>query len=152
MKTNDRYRNTWLLCLLLTVALWAVSGCQTQSAQEPTSTTLPQAPTVTVEQTQSAQEPTSTTSPEPPKVTVEQTQSAQEPTSTTLPEPSRVTVEQVKQWMDQGEPLFFLDSRAAGDWVVAKTKVPGALRVPPTDVEPYLSQIPRDRRIIVYCA
>jgi hypothetical protein len=129
MKTNDRYRNTWLLCLLLTVALWAVSGCQTRSAQEPTSTT----------------------SPELSEVTVEQEQAAQEPTSTTLPEPSRVTVEQVQQWMDQGEPLVFLDSRNEAAWSTATTKVPGSLRVPPSDVEPYLSQIPRDRRIIVYC-
>jgi hypothetical protein len=129
MKTNDRYRNTWLLCLLLTVALWAVSGCQTRSAQEPTSTTSPQ----------------------PSEVIVEQEQSTQEPTSTTLPEPSRVTVEQVQQWMDQGEPLVFLDSRNEAAWSTATSKVPGSLRVPPSDVEPYLSQIPRDRRIIVYC-
>jgi hypothetical protein len=129
MKTNDRYRNTWLLCLLLTVALWAVSGCQTRSAQEPTSTTSPQ----------------------PSEVIVEQEQSTQEPTSTTLPEPSRVTVEQVQQWMDQGEPLVFLDSRNEAAWSTATSKVPGSLRVPPSDVEPYLSQIPRNRRIIVYC-
>jgi hypothetical protein len=151
MKTNDRYRNTWLLCLLLTVALWAVSGCQTRSAQEPTSTTSPQPSEVLVEQEQATQEPTSTTSPELSEVTVEQEQAAQEPTSTTLPEPSRVTVEQVQQWMDQGEPLVFLDSRNEAAWSTATTKVPGSLRVPPSDVEPYLSQIPRDRRIIVYC-
>jgi hypothetical protein len=130
VKTKDRHCSMWLLWLLLMVALWAVSGCQAQSAREPTSTTSPQAPTVTVEQVQ----PT------------------QGPTSTTLPEPPRVTVQQVKQWMDAGEPLTFLDSRAAADWAVAKTKVPGALRVPPDDWESHLSEIPQDRRIIVYCA
>lgn len=138
MKTNGRYPNVWLLCLTLLVVLWAVSGCQQQPAQEPTSA-LPEPPTVTVEQ-----EPTST-SPEPSKVIVEQ-----EPTSTP-PEPLKVTVAQVQQWMDEGEPLVFLDSRADAAWNVATTKVPGSLRVSPTDVEPYLSQIPRDRRIIVYC-
>jgi hypothetical protein len=129
MKTNHKYRNTWLMCLLLTVALWAASGCQTPSVLEPTSTA----------------------SPEPSKVSVEQEQAAQESTSTALPEPSRVTVEQVKQWMDQGEPLVFLDSRNEAAWSTATSKVPGSLRVPPSDVEPYLSQIPRNRRIIVYC-
>jgi rhodanese-related sulfurtransferase len=54
--------------------------------------------------------------------------------------------------MGAGEPLTFLDSRAAADWAVAKTKIPGAIRVPPTEVESHLSEIPRDRRIIVYCA
>jgi hypothetical protein len=150
MKTKDRHCSMWLLCLLLMVALWAVSGCQTQSAREPTSTTLPEPPKVTVEQTQSAQ--ASATSPQAPTVTLEQVQSTQGPTSTTLPEPPRVTVQQVKQWMEAGEPLTFLDSRSAADWSVAKTKVPGAIRVPPDDWESHLSEIPRDRRIIAYCA
>jgi rhodanese-related sulfurtransferase len=74
-----------------------------------------------------------------------------EPTSSPLPELSKVTVKQVQQWMEEGEPLVFLDSRNEASWSAATTRVPGSLRVPPTDVEPYLSQIPRDRRIIVYC-
>jgi hypothetical protein len=123
-KMNGKYRTAWLLCLTLWVVLWAVSGCQTQPAQEPMASP----------------------SPEPTQIVVEQ-----RPTSTTLPEPERVTVEQVQQWMDEGVPLTILDSRSDAAWGVATTQVPGSLRVPPTDVEPHLTQIPRDRRIIVYC-
>ena len=66
-------------------------------------------------------------------------------------EPTRVTVEQVRQWMAEGQPPVFLDSRSSYAWDSATTKVPGAIRVPPDDVQPYLSKIPRDRKIVVYC-
>jgi hypothetical protein len=136
---NGRYRNAWLLCLTLLLVLWAVSGCQKQAPQEPTFSPSPE-PSLAV-----GQEPSPSRSPEP-SVTVEP-----EPTSSTSPEPSRVTVEQVKQWMDEGVPLAFLDSRSEASWRGSGTKLPGALRVPPDDVESHLSEIPRDRRIIVYC-
>lgn len=150
MKTNDRRRRTQALCLLLTVALWAVSGCQTQPAREPTFTPPPEPPTVTVEQP--TEEPTSAPSPEPPTATIEQEPSAQEPTATELRTFPRVTVEEVQQWMDAGEPLFLIDARSVAAWDAATTKVPGALRVPPhEDIEPYLDKIPQDRRVVIYC-
>ena len=169
MKTNDRRHNTWLLCLVLTVALYALPGCQTQPAQEPTSapypepatltaaqptqeptlTTVPEPPTATV--APPTREPTSAPSPEPPTATVEQGPSAQEPTATEMRTFPRVTVEQLKQWMDAGEPLFFIDARSSDAWNTGTTKVPGALRVPPHDVESHLGEIPKDRRLIIYC-
>lgn len=150
MKTNDRCRRTRALCLLLTVTLWAVSGCQTQLAREPTPTTSPEPPTVTVEQP--TEEPTSLSSPESPTATIEQEPSAQEPTTTELRTFPRVTVEEVQQWMDAGEPLFFIDARSADAWSTATTKAPGALRVPPhEDIEPYLDRIPQNQRVVIYC-
>ncbi len=65
--------------------------------------------------------------------------------------PSKVTVEQVQEWMKEGESLVVLDSRSAYAWDSATTKAAGAVRVAPNDIEPYLSAIPRDRRIVVYC-
>jgi len=123
VKTNGRYRNAWLLCLTLLVVLCAVSGCQKQSSPEPTFSPSPK-----------------------PSLTVEP-----QPTPSQPPEPVRVTVEQVKRWIDEGVPLVFLDSRSESSWRGSGTKLPGALRIPPDDVESHLSEIPRDRRIIVYC-
>lgn len=162
MKTDDRHRKTWLLCLVLTVALCALPGCQTQPAQEPTSAPYPEPATVTAAQPTlgpalttvpepPTREPTSAPSPEPPTATVEQEPSAQEPTATEMRTFPRVTVEQLKQWMDAGEPLFFIDARSSDAWSTATTKVPGALRVPPHDVEPHLGEIPKDRRLVIYC-
>jgi hypothetical protein len=65
--------------------------------------------------------------------------------------PFKVTVEQVQKWIDENEPLVFLDSRSPHAWDLATTKAVGAIRVPPDDVESFLSKIPRDRKIIVYC-
>jgi len=140
MKTSDGYRHTWLLCVLLTVALWAMPGCQTQPTPEPTATPLPE-PTVSP-----SPEPTASPSPELTEVTV-----APEPTPSELRTFPRVTIEELPRWMAAGEPLFFIDARSAAAWDAATTKVPGALRVPPGDVEPHLAEIPRDRRIIIYC-
>jgi len=137
VKTNRRYDKAWLLCLMLLVLVWATLGCQKQVTREPTLSPSPQ-PTVTAEQ--------GPTPPPEPSATVEA-----EGTPSALPEPVRVTVEQVKQWMDEGVPLVFLDSRSESSWRALGTKLPGAIRVPPDDVESHLSEIPRDRRIIVYC-
>jgi hypothetical protein len=64
---------------------------------------------------------------------------------------SKVTVAQVKEWMESGQPLMILDSRSGHAWEEGTTKARGALRVPPDDVEPHLSEIPRNERILVYC-
>lgn len=64
---------------------------------------------------------------------------------------TRVTVEEVKERLDRGEPLVFLDTRNPTAWGEAETKVPGAIRVPADDVERHLEEIPRDRAVITYC-
>jgi rhodanese-related sulfurtransferase len=62
-----------------------------------------------------------------------------------------VTIDEVRQWMDEGRTLVFLDSRSDGSWRAGTTKVPGAIRVPPHDIESHLESIPRDHTIVVYC-
>ena len=42
---------------------------------------------------------------------------------------SRVTAEEVKQRMDRGEPMVFLDVRKPEDWASSDVKLPGAMRV-----------------------
>jgi len=70
---------------------------------------------------------------------------------TSAENPVRVSVDQVKQWMDRGDRLVFLDSRKGASWTESETMLPGAIRVPPAEVEDHLSNIPRDRVIVVYC-
>jgi len=64
---------------------------------------------------------------------------------------TRVTVDEVKERMDRGEPLAFLDTRNPQAWGEAETKLPGAVRVPADEVEQHLDEIPRDRVVITYC-
>jgi rhodanese-related sulfurtransferase len=66
-------------------------------------------------------------------------------------EPTRVTVDEVKERMDRGEPLAFVDTRNPQAWGEAETKLPGAIRVPADEVEQHLDGIPHDRAVITYC-
>lgn len=66
-------------------------------------------------------------------------------------EATRVTVDEVKERMDRGEPLVFIDARNPQAWSEAETKLPNALRVPADEVEQHLDEIPRDRAVVTYC-
>ncbi|MDQ2976332.1 MAG: rhodanese-like domain-containing protein [Acidobacteriota bacterium] len=66
-------------------------------------------------------------------------------------EATRVTVDEVKERMDRGEQFTFVDTRNPKAWAEAKTKLPGAIRVPSDEVEQHISEIPRDRTVITYC-
>lgn len=61
------------------------------------------------------------------------------------------SVDEVKQRMDRGEPLAFLDARNPQAWGEGKTIIPGAVRVPADEVAEHLTEIPRDRAVIAYC-
>jgi rhodanese-related sulfurtransferase len=66
-------------------------------------------------------------------------------------EPTRVTVDEVRERMERGEPFTFIDSRNPKAWAESNMKLPGAIRVPAEEVEQHLSEIPKDRVVIVYC-
>ena len=65
--------------------------------------------------------------------------------------PSRLTVADVKNLIDRGEPIAFIDSRNPIAWGSSKVILPGALRIPIDEVEQHLPALPRDRRLVVYC-
>lgn len=66
-------------------------------------------------------------------------------------EATRVTVDEIKARMDRGEEFTFIDSRNSKAWEEAKTKLPGAIRVPVNEAEQYLAQIPGGRTAVIYC-
>ena len=65
--------------------------------------------------------------------------------------PSRLTVAEVKDLIDRGHPVTFIDSRNPIAWGSSKVNLPGARRIPIDQVERHLAALPRDRRLIVYC-
>jgi rhodanese-related sulfurtransferase len=67
-------------------------------------------------------------------------------------EATRVTVDEVKERIERGEQLAFVDTRNPQAWGEAETKLPGAIRVPADEVEQHLDEIPRDRAVITYCS
>ena len=66
-------------------------------------------------------------------------------------EATRVTVDEVKQRLDRGEPLQFVDSRNPEAWGESDSKMPSAVRIPADEVGEYLNQLDRDRALITYC-
>jgi hypothetical protein len=65
--------------------------------------------------------------------------------------PSRLTVADVKDLLDRGEPIAFIDSRNPIAWGSSNVILPSALRIPIDEVERHLPTLPRDRRLIAYC-
>jgi len=65
--------------------------------------------------------------------------------------PSVLTVTDVRELVEGGEPVAFVDSRNPIAWGSSRVKLPGALRVPIDEVDKHLPALPRDRRLIVYC-
>ncbi|MFN8489424.1 MAG: hypothetical protein U0350_17715 [Caldilineaceae bacterium] len=66
-------------------------------------------------------------------------------------EPTKMTLQQVKQRMDRGEALVFLDDRNPQAWAASNVKLPGAFRVPADAVQAHLAEIPRDATVVTYC-
>lgn len=66
-------------------------------------------------------------------------------------EVTRVTVDEVKERMDRGEQVFFLDTRNPTAWGQADSKLPGAVHMGVDEVASRLAEIPHDRAVITYC-
>ena len=64
---------------------------------------------------------------------------------------SRISVDDLRDRLNRGENIFFVDTRNPKAWGEAETRLPGAIRVPADQVEPHLADIPRDRTIVAYC-
>jgi rhodanese-related sulfurtransferase len=58
-------------------------------------------------------------------------------------EATRVTVDEVKERMERGEQFAFVDTRNPVAWGESDAKLPGAVRVPASELEQHLSEIPR---------
>ena len=68
-----------------------------------------------------------------------------------LAESDKITVDEVKKRMDNGEPILFIDTRNPRTWSESDVKLPGAWRIPLSELEQHLEELPRDRRIVTYC-
>ncbi len=64
---------------------------------------------------------------------------------------ARITAEQVKERLDKGETIAFVDARSEAAWDLAVARIPDAVRVPPHDIENHISEVPRGMPVVVYC-
>jgi len=67
------------------------------------------------------------------------------------PEAPRIDKETVKGWL--GNPqVVIVDVRAGDDWKDSKTKIKGAVRQDPKAVQTWAASLPKDKKIVLYCA
>jgi Rhodanese-like domain len=58
----------------------------------------------------------------------------------------------LKRRLDAGEPVTLLDVRAETQFERDPQVIPGALHIPPEEVESRYTELPSDREVVVYCA
>lgn len=66
-------------------------------------------------------------------------------------EVERITVDELKSKMAKNDKIIIIDVRGA-DYDASTTKIKGAIRIAPGEVEAHLKDLPRDKEIITYCA
>ena len=67
------------------------------------------------------------------------------------PEAPRIDKDTVKGWL--GNPqVVIVDVRAGDDWKDSKTKIKGAVRQDPKAVQTWAASLPKDKKIVLYCA
>jgi membrane protein DedA with SNARE-associated domain/rhodanese-related sulfurtransferase len=64
---------------------------------------------------------------------------------------ARISVGELRQQIEAGAAPLIVDVRSATAQTLELRRIPGALNVPVQDAARHLSQLPRDREIILYC-
>ena len=60
-----------------------------------------------------------------------------------------ITSERVKQLLDAGEKLVFIDLRPQADW--QKDRLPGARSIPMGELQKRFGEVPKSGRVVLYC-
>ena len=68
-----------------------------------------------------------------------------------MAEPERISVDELKQRLDKGESIFFIDTRNEQAWSEAEDKVPGAVRIHFSQLDKHLDELPNDHLLVTYC-
>ena len=63
----------------------------------------------------------------------------------------KISVDEVKERLDRGEPVIFIDARSQESWEQSDVQIPGSIRVPPDRADEFVGAIASDAAIITYC-
>ncbi len=85
-----------------------------------------------------------------PQQTPEKVSESHEPAPAAAAESQEIDVEQLKQRIDAGENVFLLDVRTPPE-LAEHGSIAGSVNIPIDDLETHLSEVPKDRPIVVYC-
>ncbi|HUL48095.1 MAG TPA: DedA family protein/thiosulfate sulfurtransferase GlpE [Steroidobacteraceae bacterium] len=65
---------------------------------------------------------------------------------------ARISVEELRRQIEQGAAPVIVDVRSPTAQMLEQHRIPGAVNVPVQDAARHLSELPRDREIILYCS
>jgi membrane protein DedA with SNARE-associated domain len=65
---------------------------------------------------------------------------------------ARISAEDLKRKLDTGESVAVLDLRTALDVTAVQYAIPGSRWIPAEALDEHLSEIPRDRELVLYCS
>jgi len=63
----------------------------------------------------------------------------------------RITVETLKDWLNNPQ-VIIVDVRAPKDWEATAAKIKNARRREPVQVQDWAGELPREKKIVLYCA
>jgi predicted sulfurtransferase len=68
---------------------------------------------------------------------------------TTVGEVPRITPQEIKTLLDSSEQILFVDTRSRAEW--EEVHIPNALSIPYEEVEARHGELPKDKKIVLYC-
>jgi rhodanese-related sulfurtransferase len=63
----------------------------------------------------------------------------------------KISVDEVKERLDRGEPVIFIDARSQESWEQSDVQIPGSTRVPPDRADEFVGAIAPEAAIVTYC-
>lgn len=66
-------------------------------------------------------------------------------------EAPRINPDTLKSWLADPQ-VIILDVRQPGDWQNSDKKIKGAVRQDPHEVQTWAASLPKDKKIVLYCA
>ena len=66
-------------------------------------------------------------------------------------EAPRVDKETLKSWLSDPQ-VVIVDVRTAKDWQGSQAKIKGAIRQDPKEVQTWAASLPKEKKIVLYCA
>lgn len=67
-------------------------------------------------------------------------------------DPAAITIDQLRQKMEQGTAIVFIDTRNELAWQTSETQIPGSIRISNNEqLAELVKELPKDSFIVAYC-
>jgi len=64
----------------------------------------------------------------------------------------RITVAELLAKLDKQAPIVIVDSRSEGSWEGSDKQIKGSVRIPIDQIESRMTELPKDKEIVIYCS